>query len=247
MAVGLFLLGFGFLRMDNKDEQYFRAIDEYRFLTDSLELLTLERNYSQNLLTDQSRVLSKKYDVDDPIQVNDSTLTFIRILSGSDDAVKVTQLIEPLYKNYSRKNFELTLLSKKIKKEKTYLDEQLKLKTADNEGTELLLNIGLVSLALGILIWLIHETDKPVNTTPRCHSCGRRFSAIRKKGTESDGAVNDSFCSTCYQEGQFTEPNLNLEELIKRVKIEIPRKRFLKRYFTILRLKRLDRWQNTEY
>lgn len=247
VAVGLFLLGFGFLRMDNKDEQYFQAVDQYRFLTDSLELLTLERNYLQTLLTDKSRVLSKKYNVDDPIQVSDSSLLFVRILTGSEDAVKVTELLEPLHKNYARKNFELTLLSKKIGKERIYLDEQLKLKSDDNEGTELLLNIGLVLFGIGLILWLIHDTEKPTKPSSVCHSCGKRFSAIRIKGINSDGTVNDSFCNFCYQDGKLTEPELSLSNVIERVKSEISRKNFLKRYFTILRIKGLDRWRKTEY
>ncbi|WP_409200240.1 zinc ribbon domain-containing protein [Methanobrevibacter sp. DSM 116169] len=46
-----------------------------------------------------------------------------------------------------------------------------------------------------------------------CNSCGR---PILKDdcGTNSDGSINLDYCDECYMNGEFTEPNITLNEMI---------------------------------
>jgi Putative zinc ribbon domain len=53
---------------------------------------------------------------------------------------------------------------------------------------------------------------------PFCQSCGMPFSRDeRGGGTNADGSRNKEFCSHCYSDGRFTEPNLSVEEMMDRV------------------------------
>ena len=48
-----------------------------------------------------------------------------------------------------------------------------------------------------------------------CNSCGRPI--VKKDyGTNKDGSPNDEYCIDCFQNGEFTEPNITLNEMIIR-------------------------------
>ena len=50
----------------------------------------------------------------------------------------------------------------------------------------------------------------------RCQSCGMPLSAeFGNHGTEADGSANQEYCSICYQNGAFTNPNQLLVEMIE--------------------------------
>ncbi|MHA2232473.1 MAG: zinc ribbon domain-containing protein [Candidatus Hodarchaeales archaeon] len=46
-----------------------------------------------------------------------------------------------------------------------------------------------------------------------CQSCADPYD---EKGTEADGAINDDFCSDCYRDGTFAEPEITMAEMIER-------------------------------
>ena len=50
----------------------------------------------------------------------------------------------------------------------------------------------------------------------RCQSCGMPISAeYGNLGTEKDQSNNQEYCSFCYQNGGFVNPNQTLEEMIQ--------------------------------
>lgn len=48
-----------------------------------------------------------------------------------------------------------------------------------------------------------------------CNSCGRPI-VKADYGTNADGSLNDEYCKDCFQNGEFTEPDITLEEMIIR-------------------------------
>ena len=50
-----------------------------------------------------------------------------------------------------------------------------------------------------------------------CNSCGRPI-VKEDYGTNKDGSLNPDFCIDCYQNGEYTEPDITLEEMIVSVK-----------------------------
>ncbi|MEN9626375.1 MAG: hypothetical protein RL557_703 [archaeon] len=53
---------------------------------------------------------------------------------------------------------------------------------------------------------------------PRCQSCGMPLGFPLPEqffGTNADGSVNKEYCQFCFQQGQFTKPNLTMDEMIE--------------------------------
>ncbi len=50
----------------------------------------------------------------------------------------------------------------------------------------------------------------------RCQSCGMPLSAeFGNHGTNEGGSANYEYCSFCYKNGEFTNPNQTLSEMIQ--------------------------------
>lgn len=48
-----------------------------------------------------------------------------------------------------------------------------------------------------------------------CQSCTMPIDNIADRGTEKDGSKSAIYCKYCYQEGNFINPDLTLEEMKK--------------------------------
>ncbi|MAE87215.1 MAG: hypothetical protein CMB80_31065 [Flammeovirgaceae bacterium] len=246
VAIGLFLIAYGFLRIDNSYKDYFKYIDRYRTYADSLEYLRIKRKESISILQEKARLLSKKYNTDNQIQVTDSTLIFIRALGGADDATLVTEKLETFWNNYEKLDFQIELLSSRVDKESHYLDERKSLKDSHEEESNQLLMFGSGLFVLGLFMWISTEIE-PQKRKVFCESCGKRFSAMCTHGTNSDGSKNDFFCKNCFDNGEFVNPNLTESDVVQEVKKQISKRRFLTRFFTVARIKNLERWKGNRY
>lgn len=52
----------------------------------------------------------------------------------------------------------------------------------------------------------------------QCQSCGMPLSTPRAgdcRGTEADGSRSDTWCSLCYRDGAFVDPDLTLGEMLE--------------------------------
>ena len=49
-----------------------------------------------------------------------------------------------------------------------------------------------------------------------CQSCGMPLNlrGTDMRGTESDGSASETFCSYCYQNGAYTNPNITQAEML---------------------------------
>ncbi len=85
------------------------------------------------------------------------------------------------------------------------------------------------------------------NIYKNCQSCGMPLNKDEKGGgTNSDGSKCTMYCSHCFQAGQFTSPDITLDEMKIRVKgkmkeMKIPG--FLAGIFT-LGMNKLERWKS---
>jgi hypothetical protein len=78
-----------------------------------------------------------------------------------------------------------------------------------------------------------------------CQSCGMPLSRDEKGGgSERDGSKSAKYCSHCYEQGQFTMPELTAEEMKERVKAKLAEfgfPRFIAGIFT-RNIHKLERW-----
>ena len=83
-------------------------------------------------------------------------------------------------------------------------------------------------------------------TYKNCQSCGMPMKRDPAGGgTEADGSKNLMFCSYCYQEGAFTEPDMTVDEMQAFVKAKMKEMGFpgfLGGFFT-RGIPKLERWK----
>jgi len=78
-----------------------------------------------------------------------------------------------------------------------------------------------------------------------CQSCGMPLAKDEKGGgTEADGTRSAMYCSRCYQQGKFTQPDMTANQMVDLVKgkmkeMHIPG--FLS-YFMVRNIPKLKRW-----
>jgi Putative zinc ribbon domain len=57
---------------------------------------------------------------------------------------------------------------------------------------------------------------------PYCQSCGMPMSKDPEGGgTEADGSKSREYCSHCYQNGGFTEPDLTAQQMVQKVSAKL--------------------------
>ena len=79
----------------------------------------------------------------------------------------------------------------------------------------------------------------------QCQSCGMPLKSGEESGTEANGSKSHKYCHFCYQNGQFTEPNVTLEEF-KSLNDERMKKagvNFILRWLGKMQLPSLERWR----
>lgn len=80
-----------------------------------------------------------------------------------------------------------------------------------------------------------------------CQSCGMPLKKDPKgSGTNSDGTKSTKYCSYCYAEGKFTQPNMTaieMKDFVKGKLKEMGFPGFLAGLFT-MNIPKLERWRN---
>jgi len=79
-----------------------------------------------------------------------------------------------------------------------------------------------------------------------CQSCLLPMSGPTLIGTNVDGSMNIKFCRNCYQNGNFTAPEITLQEMKQKVKKEMEANQIPLNVIdlSINYLPKLARWKN---
>ena len=80
-----------------------------------------------------------------------------------------------------------------------------------------------------------------------CQSCGMPINKDPEKGgTNADGSKSGMYCSYCYTNGVFTQPEisvLQMKEFCTQKMVEMKIPRFLAKFYA-MGIPRLERWRN---
>ncbi len=86
-----------------------------------------------------------------------------------------------------------------------------------------------------------------MTASARCQSCGMPLKADpRGGGTNADGSICHEYCSYCFQNGRFINPEMTMDEMRALIIEKLGDKgypRFIARFFTV-GLDRLKRWRD---
>lgn len=50
---------------------------------------------------------------------------------------------------------------------------------------------------------------------PFCQSCSMPMQKPEDFGTNPDGSKNEEYCNYCFQNGEFTDPNMTVDQMVK--------------------------------
>ena len=249
ILVGALLIGFGFYKLDITEKDYFSEIEKYRTLGDSISINTIKLEKRKSDLIKISNNLSITYEVENQISSNDSTLYFNRMLIGDKNTLIVSDSLQKLWVSYINSNFEFKLLDKKLSITDEHLEEKQKLKKSYFDNFEKILNLGYFFFFIGIILWAIdseNDTSKKIKQHEKifnhCQSCAKNFSSMRNYGKNLDGSLNFAFCSECYYNGKFIEPNLQKEEARERFMDSIKNKNWIKKNLAKIIFENSERW-----
>lgn len=77
-----------------------------------------------------------------------------------------------------------------------------------------------------------------------CQSCSKPMKKDEDRGTEADGSRSAKYCSLCYANGKFLQPDITLEQIQALVRDKLAAMgfpRFLAGFFT-RGIPKLERW-----
>jgi hypothetical protein len=82
----------------------------------------------------------------------------------------------------------------------------------------------------------------------QCQSCGMPLQTEKAgdcRGTEENGTMSEKWCSLCYTDGKFINPDTSLEEMKQIVDRALKEQKsgFLTRKMALMQLPTLERWK----
>lgn len=80
-----------------------------------------------------------------------------------------------------------------------------------------------------------------------CQSCTMPLDNIEERGTERDGSRSELYCKYCYQNGNFTDPDMTLEKMMDIAKAEMNKQQLPDNIIqqSMNMLPTLKRWQTS--
>lgn len=88
-----------------------------------------------------------------------------------------------------------------------------------------------------------------MENTRFCQSCGMPLTTEESKGTENNGMKNNDYCKFCYEDSNFKNPEMNLEDMKSAVQTHMEKQKLpnymIQKALNILPA--LKRWNNKQF
>ncbi len=176
---------------------------------------------------------------------------------------KNQETIDSLYLIYQSQNFsEFLQVESKIMQ----LEDLVELHNTKKEDSDfysefvnpiLLLGtmLGFAFFVIGFYNWynkhqrlvdnkLLIEYIKIDKVSRVCQSCGKRIYDSSSRPLEENGKLNFKYCTDCYKEGSFIDPDLTLEQMKTKIFKKLRIKNKLSFWWRIIGIRQLRRWRN---
>lgn len=254
VLIGLSIVIFHFYRTDSNVKKFNSGIEKNLKLKDTLGLQNLMLKNKANTLKAKADYLSHKYNIENPVNLNDSIMTFKRNFQGSENNILLMDSIQKNWDEYLSMKFKVDLTIEKIKQAERKTKLNRKSFDLDEKYLNEVLVLGVVIFLIGLYGWTKVEKKREKiiskeieNKYKFCQSCGEKFSSMITFGTEKDKTKNKAFCIKCYKKGKFTNPELTREEFEKIYKEKIKSYNIFTRQILMVRFLTLERWKDNDY
>ncbi len=258
LYVGLLLIGYAFVQWIESTKTYNNQATSLQATIDSMTIKNFIQTNERKKILKKANDMSLKHGVQNPIIDNDSFIIFNQTISGDINAKIVTDSLLRIWDNYKTEQFQIDLLNEKILMNERNLNSELKQYEEVSNMYFALAFLGILFTFLGYIGMeklqklseeLIRvDLDSKAKKYRHCQSCGKNYSAVRLNGKDKSGNYNPAFCIDCYDNGEFKEPDMTLNEFQLRTESIVKQE---KDYFTRKRLKqkfeKLERWLTNEY
>lgn len=253
---GIFLFLFAIIYPEYRHQE---ISNEMTLIDGEISKLDLEKEKikdKQKELKNQIERLDKECNCGTKSIVNDSVIIRTVILDGSKELLDLSNSIDQLVEQWKDLNRQLSSkMIDIITREKVLINKQKEINDYQKEA-ETYIPISLIISFIGFIAWyektqsiqdkLLKEQYQEYLSNAYCQSCGiylkhQDFYASLDKEEQR----KTKYCTTCYKDGIFIEPDLTYEQMKKRVKERCLKLGFNKfqTFIYLLRLKKLFRWQ----
>lgn len=233
--------------------------DEITLINGQIEIL----DYEKHPLEQQTKEIKKKITELDKLCdcgfksiINDSLIVKPKIISGPKEIMELTKQIDILIQERDKlieqtnfKALEINTKTELIRNKQDNLDEL-------NKASAFFIPFSFILSTLGFLFWftqtqryqdsLLKEQYEQLKKFERCQSCGIHFSNdCNYNQLTSEEKQKLTYCSVCYNEDKFTEPEITFKEMKEKVRNRCKELGFnkLKIFIYLLGLNDLERWR----
>lgn len=259
ILLGVFLIGFSYYTIKENEKNYFKKVDIYDNIVSELKIMELEIEEEKKKLIEYDDDISIKYNVKKSIKLKENgDIIFTYAVLGEKNNLIASNLMTIKWGNYEAKNFKFKILNQKRKNYADLLTTEEKSKNnLENECGAFIFG-GIILFLLGMIAWLSEDLienrnnefnkNKKINERfySNCQSCGMKFSSVRKYGTNKDETFSNAFCEDCFENGEFKESELTLEQVKENAKPYIKGNYFVKKII-LNRLDKLERFNRNQY
>lgn len=242
--IGIAMIIYGYITIEAQSD----TKKEHRIKYQSkVKYVELEHNNLVRDINEELDVFFLQYSIPRPINDIDSIINILNMIANK----KPNNIIQSyLDTSYCVKEKIEKLFIRKIE-----LGKLIELIDEKSLHGGVLLLVGYFLLVIGLYTWISRETieknllkrkslDLPT-FSDKCQSCGKRFDSMVHYGTETLSKKNYHFCSECYRNGYFTEPNMTLNGMKIKIKREFIKKKksrwVIYRY--LQQISNLERWK----
>jgi hypothetical protein len=234
--------------------------DEIEIYNGEISKLNLEKTKStekQNELKKRIALLDEKSNCNFQSIVNDSIIVKNKVIDGPKELVQLSDEIDKLIDEYSQLNREFDLKAIEISTTRSLINHKENDLSELNKVTNVFAPVSILIALTGFLFWyektqkyqdkVLKEQAVQFLTSDFCQSCGMRLSNQKNYHKISDDIKKQmNYCETCYENGEFTEPELTLKEMKEKVTNRCKMLGYNKimTYILTSRIKNLERWRD---
>jgi hypothetical protein len=220
----------------------------------NIEKSKIERK--RNYLKDKIDDFNSRADIKSKPIVNDSVISWTRIISGSKELMSESNNISTLIEELREVEIEIEKKQVEINSKESIIELKINQDEKIFEIIDVLIPIGVILSFFGFVLWydksqkfqdeILKEQFLQVQKDKNCQSCGIILSSdVKYTNTTEEEKKRIKYCSNCYSNEQFIEPNLTYYEMRDKIKSRLQElgANKVQIFFYLTRIKSLDRWR----